>query len=114
MTRRALRFKLFARVVTVETRQSWLTDCPPHLSSRFAQSDELVKNPADQDGDVVGCWVGSSTLSPASTRNTDEPRYGSFTIRMPEPSLEAATWKTGLKDGFGLTAMMAFDFFESK
>jgi hypothetical protein len=34
---------------------------------------------------------------------------GSFKIRISKPSREAATWKTGLKGGFGLIAIIDFD-----
>jgi hypothetical protein len=55
-------------------------------------------------------YSGRVRLSPASTRNTDEPRNGSFMIRIPDPSLEAATWKTGLKGGFGRIATIDLFF----
>ena len=53
-------------------------------------------------------WVASFgrgvRLSPVSTRNTDEPSRGLLKIRISDPSREAATWKAGLKGGFGFTA----------
>jgi len=47
---------------------------------------------------------GGVRLSPVSTRNTDEPLRGSFKIRISDSSREAATWKMGLKGGFGFMA----------
>ncbi len=49
---------------------------------------------------------GGVRLSPVSTRNTDEPLRGSFKIRISDLSREAATWKTGLKGGFGFAAII--------
>jgi len=58
-------------------------------------------------------YSGRDRVSPVSTRNTDEPSIGSFKIRISDPSREAATWKTGLKGGFGLIAMIDLVFIAS-
>jgi len=50
---------------------------------------------------------------PVSTRNTDEPLKGSFKIRISDFSREAATWRIGLKGGFGFIAMIDFVSFAS-
>jgi len=45
-------------------------------------------------------------LSPVSTRNTGEPSRGSLMTRILDPARVAATWKIGLKGGFGFMASM--------
>jgi hypothetical protein len=52
---------------------------------------------------------GRVRLCPTSTRNAAGSGEDPHRIRIPDPCLVAATWKIGLKGGFGLTAMSAFD-----
>ena len=56
---------------------------------------------------------GRDKVSPVSTRNKEEPSRGSLMMRIPYPSREAVTWKTGLNGGFGFMAMIDLVFLVS-